>query len=134
MPPVRLSSSCVCQVDGQKYSGQGRSKKMARLIAAESALRNFIQLKDGHVLIKSSHLQDAASLDFTSDELLNENGAGGGVGGAANGNEWLNSLLSIHFLSAQTAPKQTPKPSSPNPIPSPASAHYQPRFNIIITE
>lgn len=87
MPPVRLSSSCVCQVDGQKYSGQGRSKKMARLIAAESALRNFIQLKDGHVLIKSSHLQDAASLDFTSDELLNENGAGGGVGGAANGNE-----------------------------------------------
>lgn len=78
---------CCCQVDGQKYSGQGRSKKMARLIAAESALRNFIQLKDGAVLIKS-HLQDA-SLDFTSDELLNENGAGGGAGGgaAANGNE-----------------------------------------------
>lgn len=74
---------CVCchQVDGQKYSGQGRSKKMARLIAAESALRNFIQLKDGAVLIKS-HLQDA-SLDFTSDELLNENGAAGGAGGAA---------------------------------------------------
>lgn len=78
---------CVCQVDGHRYSGQGRSKKMARLIAAESALRNFIQLKDCAVLIKSSHIQDAASLDFTSDELLNENGAGGGVGGAANGNE-----------------------------------------------
>lgn len=89
MPPsVCASYTCVlfCQVDGQKYSGQGRSKKMARLIAAESALRNFIQLKDGAVLIKS-HLQDA-SLDFTSDELLNENGAGGGAGGAAaNGNE-----------------------------------------------
>lgn len=84
---ARLHIMCWPQVDGQKYSGQGRSKKMARLIAAESALRNFIQLKDGAVLIKT-HLQDA-SLDFTSDELLNENGAAGAAGGAAaaNGNE-----------------------------------------------
>lgn len=87
---------------------------MARLIAAESALRNFIQLKDCAVLIKSSHIQDAASLDFTSDELLNENGAGGGVGGAANGNEWLNSLLSIHFLSAAHTTNQPT--SQPTPI------------------
>lgn len=71
-------------MDGQKYSGQGRSKKMARLIAAESALNNFIQLKDGAVLIKS-HLD--AGLDFTSDELTVDSSGGVGGGGAANGNE-----------------------------------------------
>lgn len=55
---------------------------MARLIAAESALQSFIQLKDGAVLIKS-HVD--TGMDFTSDELLSENGAATGT--AANGNE-----------------------------------------------
>lgn len=37
------------QVDGQKYIGQGRSKKLARIDAATSALRDFIQFKDQQI-------------------------------------------------------------------------------------
>lgn len=50
--------------------GQGRSKKVARIEAAATALRSFIQFKDGAVL---SPLKPAGNLDFTSDEHL-ENG------------------------------------------------------------
>ncbi|XP_017873064.1 PREDICTED: double-stranded RNA-specific editase Adar isoform X4 [Drosophila arizonae] len=55
------------EVDGQKYMGQGRSKKVARIEAAATALRSFIQFKDGAVL---SPLKPAGNLDFTSDEHL----------------------------------------------------------------
>ena len=33
-------------MDGQKYIGQGKSKKLARIDAASNALRDFIQFKD----------------------------------------------------------------------------------------
>uniref|UniRef100_A0A1B0F9W2 Double-stranded RNA-specific editase Adar n=1 Tax=Glossina morsitans morsitans TaxID=37546 RepID=A0A1B0F9W2_GLOMM len=55
------------KVDGQKYIGQGRSKKIARIEAAATALRSFIQFKDGAVL---TPLKPACNLDFTSDEHL----------------------------------------------------------------
>ncbi|XP_032580122.1 double-stranded RNA-specific editase Adar isoform X1 [Drosophila sechellia] len=55
------------EVDDQKYYGQGRSKKIARIEAAATALRSFIQFKDGAVL---SPLKPAGNLDFTSDEHL----------------------------------------------------------------
>lgn len=57
-------------MDGQKYTGQGRSKKIARIEAAAAALRSFIQFKDGAVL---TPLKPAINVDFTSDEHL-ENG------------------------------------------------------------
>lgn len=55
------------QVDGQQYTGQGRSKKIARIQAAAAALRSFIQFKDGAVL---SPIKPVHNLDFTSDEHL----------------------------------------------------------------
>lgn len=58
------------QVDGQKYNGEGRSKKIARIQAAATALRSFIQFKDGAVLTPT---KPTANVDFTSDEHL-ENG------------------------------------------------------------
>lgn len=58
------------EVDGQKFTGEGRSKKIARIQAAASALQNFIQFKDGSAL---SPLKTNLNLDFTSDEYL-ENG------------------------------------------------------------
>ncbi|XP_037047154.1 double-stranded RNA-specific editase Adar isoform X1 [Bradysia coprophila] len=58
------------EVDGQKYNGQGRSKKIARIQAAQTALRSFIQFKDGAILSPS---KPSNNVDFTSDEHL-ENG------------------------------------------------------------
>lgn len=55
------------QVDGEKYVGQGRSKKLARIQAAEAALRNFIQFKDGTAL---SPVKSTTSMDFTSDDHM----------------------------------------------------------------
>lgn len=46
---------------------------MARLAAAEAALRNFIQLKNGSVPIKAAVSQN---VDFTSDELIEGTGNG----------------------------------------------------------
>uniref|UniRef100_T1GEE5 DRBM domain-containing protein n=1 Tax=Megaselia scalaris TaxID=36166 RepID=T1GEE5_MEGSC len=63
------------QVDGQKYTGQGRSKKVARIEAAATALRSFIQFKDGAIL---QPLKPTLNLDFTSDEHL-ENEVARGV-------------------------------------------------------
>lgn len=59
------------QVDGQKYVGQGRSKKIARIQAADAALRNFIQFKDGAAL--TPMIKTSTNMDFTSDEHI-ENG------------------------------------------------------------
>lgn len=58
---------CTKKVDGEKYIGQGRSKKLARIQAAEAALRNFIQFKDGMAL---SPVKTATSMDFTSDDHI----------------------------------------------------------------
>lgn len=55
------------KVDGEKYIGQGRSKKLARIQAAEAALRNFIQFKDGMAL---SPVKSVNSMDFTSDDHI----------------------------------------------------------------
>lgn len=65
---VVVSSFGVAKkVDGEKYVGQGRSKKLARIQAAEAALRNFIQFKDGMAL---SPVKTATSMDFTSDDHI----------------------------------------------------------------
>lgn len=58
-------------VDGQEYTGQGRSKKLARMDAAATALRSFIQFKDGAALLPQ--VKPLHNLDFTSDEPI-ENG------------------------------------------------------------
>lgn len=62
-----FSFRVVQKVDGEKYVGQGRSKKLARIQAAEAALRNFIQFKDGMAL---SPVKSATSMDFTSDDHI----------------------------------------------------------------
>lgn len=67
---LMLNACTTLQVDGQKYNGEGRSKKIARIQAAATALRSFIQFKDGAVLTPT---KPAANVDFTSDEHL-ENG------------------------------------------------------------
>lgn len=76
------------QVDGQKYVGQGKSKKLARIDAASSALRDFIQFKDQQIKngviginsrLTSNSLSGISSnlnnnLDFTSDEHIENTG------------------------------------------------------------
>ncbi|XP_061519333.1 probable serine/threonine-protein kinase DDB_G0282963 isoform X1 [Anopheles gambiae] len=57
-------------VDGQKFVGTGPSKKLARVAAAASALRSFIQFKDGATLTPIEPLQN---VDFTSDDPMIEN-------------------------------------------------------------
>lgn len=60
------------QVDGQKYFGKGRSKKLARAEAAAVALRDFVQFKDSTAALALTP-NDLKHVDFTSDEQL-ENG------------------------------------------------------------
>lgn len=47
------------------YYGEGKSKKIARVEAATTALQSFIQFKDGATL---SPVKGPSTLDFTSDE------------------------------------------------------------------
>lgn len=74
------------QVDGTKYIGQGKSKKLARIDAASSALRDFVQFKDQqirNVMGINNFLASNAThsviggnlnLDFTSDEHIENTG------------------------------------------------------------
>jgi double stranded RNA-specific editase B len=73
-------------VDGQKYIGQGKSKKLARIDAATCALRDFIQFKDqqikngvigmmcGRVVQQAANTNNALNnnydYDFTSDDHI----------------------------------------------------------------
>uniref|UniRef100_A0AAG5DV91 A to I editase domain-containing protein n=1 Tax=Anopheles atroparvus TaxID=41427 RepID=A0AAG5DV91_ANOAO len=57
-------------VDGQKFVGSGPSKKLARVAAAASALRSFIQFKDGATL---TPIEPLHNVDFTSDDPMIEN-------------------------------------------------------------
>lgn len=82
-------------MDGSKYIGRGKSKKLARIEAAANALRDFIQFKD-QALIKNgviginTHLLTSLSeatnsnnsntnfvdktVDFTSDDHIDNTG------------------------------------------------------------
>lgn len=53
------------EVDGQKYVGSGRSKKMAKSKAAEAALKSFIQFPHNCKVISPN--SSNSNLDFTSD-------------------------------------------------------------------
>ncbi|XP_063703300.1 double-stranded RNA-specific editase Adar isoform X2 [Culicoides brevitarsis] len=56
-------------VDGTKYYGKGRSKKIARAEAAAAALRDFVQFKDSTATLALTP-NDLKNVDFTSDEQL----------------------------------------------------------------
>ncbi|XP_070491357.1 double-stranded RNA-specific editase Adar isoform X3 [Chironomus tepperi] len=72
-------------VDGQKYIGQGKSKKLARIDAATCALRDFIQFKDQQIkngvigmmcgrVVQAANTNNALNnnydYDFTSDDHI----------------------------------------------------------------
>nr|CAD7404858.1 unnamed protein product [Timema cristinae] len=54
------------QVNGQTYTGQGRSKKLAKHAAAEAALRSFVQFKNAPEAQQAMNVH-IADMDFTSD-------------------------------------------------------------------
>lgn len=58
---------CV-EVDGQKYHGEGNSKKTARCKAAEAALKSFIQFPNSCKIVPST-MHSNQNLDFTSDNF-----------------------------------------------------------------
>lgn len=78
------------QVDGEKYVGQGRSKKLARIQAAEAALRNFIQFKDATAL---SPVKSATSMDFTSDDHMDS---------GMNNSTFIDKIYSLSFEQKKT--------------------------------
>lgn len=76
-------------MDGQKYTGQGKSKKLARIDAATCALRDFIQFKDqqikngvigmmcGRVMpptAANNAINNNFDYDFTSDDHIENTG------------------------------------------------------------
>ncbi|XP_070491354.1 double-stranded RNA-specific editase Adar isoform X1 [Chironomus tepperi] len=76
-------------VDGQKYIGQGKSKKLARIDAATCALRDFIQFKDQQIkngvigmmcgrVVQAANTNNALNnnydYDFTSDDHIENTG------------------------------------------------------------
>jgi hypothetical protein len=70
-------------VDGQKYIGQGKSKKLARIDAATCALRDFIQFKDQQ--IKNGVIGMTARVVNTgggNNSTAAGNASGGGSSGA----------------------------------------------------
>ncbi|KAL1491934.1 hypothetical protein ABEB36_012452 [Hypothenemus hampei] len=67
-PPHNPVFVVYVDVDGQKYYGQGSSKKIARCRAAEEALKSFIQFPNNGTIVMSSNLVKVDT-DFTSDKL-----------------------------------------------------------------
>lgn len=66
---------CV-QIDGQKYQGKGRTKKMAKHAAAEVALRSIIQFRNTpevHQALNVCHNVPSIETDFTSDVTEKDN-------------------------------------------------------------
>lgn len=53
-------------VNGQRYLGAGKSKKLAKCNAANAALRSFIQFPDNCKVIQNKTSNDA-TIDFTTD-------------------------------------------------------------------
>lgn len=86
-PDNSTLSIALSQVDGQKFQGQGRSKKLAKMAAAKAALKTFLESK-GEVMEvadytgtqtmhPSVNLMDMcpslAHVDFTSDDPIETN-------------------------------------------------------------
>nr|CAD7256457.1 unnamed protein product [Timema shepardi] len=65
--PVHAPTFTVSvEVNGQTYTGQGRSKKLAKHAAAEAALRSFVQFKNAPEAQQAMNVH-IADMDFTSD-------------------------------------------------------------------
>ena len=56
-----------CEVNGQTFTGQGTSKKAAKLAVAEAALKSFVQFPNASDANAALGRQPQMSMDFTSD-------------------------------------------------------------------
>ncbi|XP_066156485.1 double-stranded RNA-specific editase Adar isoform X2 [Euwallacea fornicatus] len=70
-PPHNPVFSISVELDGQKYYGQGASKKVARAKAAEEALKSFIQFPNNGTIVMTSSMINT-NTDFTSDKVDEE--------------------------------------------------------------
>ncbi|XP_066244792.1 double-stranded RNA-specific editase Adar isoform X2 [Euwallacea similis] len=70
-PPHNPVFSVSVELDGQKYFGQGASKKVARAKAAEEALKSFIQFPNNGTIVMTSSMINT-NTDFTSDKVDEE--------------------------------------------------------------
>lgn len=71
-PPHSPVFNVVVELDGQKYHGEGASKKVARAKAAEEALKSFIQFPNNGTIVSTSNVVKTET-DFTSDKISDEN-------------------------------------------------------------
>lgn len=107
-------------MDGQKYIGQGKSKKLARIDAATCALRDFIQFKDqqikngvigmmcGRVMSTSATnaINNNFDYDFTSDDHIENTGILNSNNSNIKENDTVNSINQNHTLEDENLVKK----------------------------
>lgn len=65
-PHAPIFKVCV-NVDGHKYVGVGKSKKIAKCNAAQEALRSFIQFPCNYKVVNNNKKSNDSKIDFTTD-------------------------------------------------------------------
>ncbi|KAL3250230.1 hypothetical protein MRX96_055588 [Rhipicephalus microplus] len=75
-PPTNPSFVVSVEVDGQRFTGRGQSKQLAKHAAAQAALKSFVQFRNVPEAYWAMSRTMVQSGDFTSDDVEQDDNSG----------------------------------------------------------